>query len=839
MVQIIKPPPLILRDSRLRDITDILLTQPLSPQDFDAMSKVLCDGIHDREHPDIERFLFDKERFLGLSRADVYPNVLKILKVITENPNINVVKMLVGSGGGKSYLVSLILAYKIDEFVSFVNPQQKFGLSSGTSVAIMNLSVNAGQALNVIFKNSKTWVSRVKSFQNLNKKLIVRRDEIAERYNESKYMVGTDPNIVPEPYREARAEIEFPQKNLLFIAGHSKAASFFGYSVFAGTIDEADHIERETKFRRKTAIEQETTYTEELFGGIRKAIFTRFKQHGLLLLISTPLAKSSFLTSRVMADQIDGQEISLDDCHLILEEEKLPDERPRCYYKKSKESGIDGYEISIVAPTWVMTGEKRDKYIKSENDVKAKRDFGCEPPDAASGAMPDPDIIAQNANLNRANPWDEQRNTIDFANLPLDPRAIYYFHADLALTGDNVGLALAHYNHTTGRYTIDLYGNIFTSPQKPLDFNLPENILLSLVQRGFRIGQATFDGWQSVALIQRLNALGINAGMLSADKSKGPYDTLIGLHLQNMIDYPPHPQYEKEMRYLEDMGDKYDHPSKFPSGEIGSKDIADAAACSIYNCTLNMTGLLIPSDDMQRAIEGVPDVNSIVVVGDKEMPICTITDDYEFVWSFPNKMPPLHNRSAYIDAVGDDVLLVIGYRQVSIFIVDFIDVFEATDPDMVPVVMANLRGMRCGFVASAPTAPWTVIDAVRRTNMKHISADAAVSEKSRQKHVRAVRSITFQHLEVMIQAIRTGTLRFCNEPRLVRELYEITESNYDTKPFAMALAGWLHYNQQEQRGLSHMQMPKAVLSGTGQKAPRQATVASGEKKMPKSVFTRR
>jgi hypothetical protein len=815
------------------------MSDPMTPEEFDAMSSVLHRDIHDREHPDIDRFLFDKERFIGLDRSDVYPNILKILKIITENTNINVVKMLVGSGGGKSYLVSLILAYKIDDFVSYVNPQQQFGLSSGTSVAIMNLSVNAGQALNVIFKNSKTWINRVKSFKNLNKKLLVRRDDIVEKYSEAKYMVGNDPNIVPEPYREARAEIEFPQKNLLFIAGHSKAASFYGYSVFAGTIDEADHIERETRFRRKTAIEQETTYTEELFGGIRKAIFTRFKKHGLLLLISTPLAKTSFLTSRVSADRIEGQEISLDDCHLIVEGEQLPEERPLCYYQKSKESGVDGYEISIIAPTWVMTGERRDKYIKSENDVKAKRDFGCEPPDAASGAMPDPDIIAMNSNKNRVNPWDEQRNIIDFAHLPLDPRAIYYFHADLALTTDNVGLALAHYNHDSGRYIIDFFGNIFTSPQKPFDFSLMENILLSLHQRGFRIGQATFDGFQSANLIQRLNSIGINAGMLSADKSKGPYDTLISLHLQDMLDYPPHPQYEKEMRYLEDMGDKYDHPSKFPSGEAGAKDVADSASCVIYNCALNMTGLLIPSNDMQLAVDGVVDVNSVVEIGDKELPLCKITDDYQFVWSFPNKTAPLHNRSAYVDAVGDDVLLVIGYRQISTFIVDFVDVFEATDPDMVPTVMANLRGMKCQFVASAPTAPWTIIDTVRKSNIRHISADAAVSEKSRQKHVRAVRTITFQHLEVMVQAIRSGTLKFCNDSRLVRELYEITENNYDTKPFAMALAGWLHYNQQEQRGLSQMPMPQSVWAGGSATAPKPNMASGGEKKLPKSVFVRR
>lgn len=273
-----------------------------------------------------------------------------------------------------------------------------------------------------------------------------------------------------------------------------------------------------------------------------------------------------------------------------------------------------------------------------------------------------------------------------------------------------------------------------------------------------------------------------------------------------------------------------------------SKDISDSAACSIYNCTLNMTGLLIPSEDMQRATEGVRDVNSVIEIGDKELPLCKITEDYQFLWTFPDKMAPLHNRSAYLDSVNDDVLLVIGYKQVATFIVDFVDVFEATDPEMVPVVLANIRGMKCQFVATAPTAPWPIVESIRRANIRHVSADAAVSEKARQRHVRPLRTITFQHLEVMVQAIKSGTLKFCNDNRLVRELYEITENNYDSKPFAMALAGWLHYNQQEQRGLTQTPMPPSVL--TSGFAPRPASPVgqnhpSSEKKLPRSVISRR
>lgn len=1193
-----------LRDSEVMDRFGILLTADLTPQEYYSGSRGLYEKFHDREHPDIDKFLFDRENFLGLEQSEVRPNVLKAMRLITQAPEVNVVKMLVGSGGGKSYLVSLLLAYKTDDFVSYINPQRYFGLATGTSVAIINLSVNAGQALNIIFKNSKNWIGRIRSFQNIEKKLRIRRAEIEEKYREFNF--GTDPNIVPEPYREARAEIEFPEKNLIFISGHSKAASFYGYSVFAGTIDEADHIERATRAKRKTMVEEETTYTEELFGGIRKAIFSRFKSKGLLFLVSTPIAKTAFLTSRVYRDRDEAQEISIDDGHIIVEGETLPKERPECYYRKSPESAVPGYELSIIAPTWVMTGERREKYIKSESDVKALRDFGCQPPDAASGAMPDPEIIPQRANHDRENPWDEQNNVIDFSKMTLDPRATYYYHGDLALVNDNVGHALAHYSHDTGKHTIDFYGNVFTSHQKPFNLDMPINILLSLQQRGYRIGMATFDGFQSAHIIQKLSAMGIPAGQLSADKNKAPYDTLINLHMQDLMDYPPHPQYDKEMKYLEDFGDKYDHPGQFPDQTVGcftgdtkvklldgrhlsfeeltaefgggkefyvysiggdgkitvgkahspritktvttlieveldngekirctpehpymlrggtyrnaadltpgaslmplyaevkdldsmsgyevyydvssgkeklthrmvggwlypllgytgerggngvihhidhnklnndpsnlewcrdqvahiasyhpneimknraipevearrienwnkyydeeggrekqaevmrtnfnnnrekiieairqtgkktgkanitkynksekhretasrigkitvynaieararrdvtieivvqkmlagiepkniaplydcsvsmirrraaearkrgllppkktlnhkvvsvrvitcdptpvyditvddhhnfalsagvfvhnSKDIADAAACVVYQCATSMTGILINSEDMRAATDGVRDVNARIMIGDEAHSICRVTEDFRFEWVFKDKMAPLHNRSAYLDTIGDDVLLVIGYKQVTTFIVDFLDLFSSADDAMVQTVMANIKGMKCLFVASAPTAPWGVIDALRKSGIRHVSANMDVSEKHRQKHVRPVRAITYAHISVMIQAIKGGTLKICNNPELVSDLYQITESNYDTKHYAQGLAGWLHYNLQDHRNLAHTPMPHSMLvnpntGGTG--GGNSPSTVPGEKKMPKSVWVRR
>lgn len=1193
-------------DKALKDseISDILL-QALKVRQKDPMEFLMLEGkmdelIYDRIHPDIEHFLFDRD-WLGIPPSEVRPNVLRAFNLITTAEEVTIVKMLLGSGSGKSYIVSHLLAYKTHEFLSHVNPQAYYGLATGSPVAILNLSTNAGQALNVIFKTFSGLIESIPTFENLEKKYKLRRGGKSEPYQPPPD--SDDPNKLPEKYRSARAEIEFPEKHLLCISGHSKAASFYGYSVFTGTIDEADHIERETRPKKKTRVEQETTYTEELYAGLKKAIFSRFGKRGLLFLISTSLAKTAFLSRRVFMDRGIGEEIDIDDGHIFIEHEQRKPNTPECYYTPSIES--PGHELTIIAPTWVMTDEPRDLYIRNENDVKAKRDYGCEPPDAASGALPKPDIVTLQSNKDRVNPWDEENCVIDFTNLPIDKSASYYFHWDLSLTGDNVGLCLLHRDHETGRYIVDMFGNVITSAQRPFDMNTPIRVVLTLKNSGMHLAMVTFDGWQSVKLVQDLLALGIPASQMSADKNKGPYDTLITMLIQDMLDYPHHEQFETEMRYLEDMGDKYDHPAKFVTNELGcftgdtkvklldgrhlsfeelykefcdgkefyvysigehnsvtvgrarnprvtktvtrlveveldngekirstpdhlymlrdghyraaedllpglslmpmyaeikdmdsmsgyevfydpgcgheqlthrmvgaflysdlgytgerggagvihhkdlnktnndpqnlewcktqiehvlkyhpdqimknraipevearrienwnkyydeeggrekqaevmrtnfnnhkekiieairqtgkktgkqnitnynkseehrkvaseigkrtiwlileknmrkdvtpeiiaekmregyllkeiaimlkcsirtvslrrkeaiqkgllpplkknhkvasvriidceptpvyditvdehhnfalsagvfvhnSKDVSDATACSLYNCINALSGLLISQQEMLAATEHIFNVNSMAKnTAGEEIPFCEIDDNWNMVWNFPSKVPPMFGRSAYIDTVNEQVLLFIGYKRAQAFVVDFIEDYSGLDPDMPRTALANIVGMKCEFVSAAPTAPYPLIEMIRGVGVRVMTPDMAFTEMKREKHMRPVRAIRYPQIELMIQAIKGGILRFCENDRLVRELYELTQTNYEAMPYACALAGWYHYMQQNQRKGMPAAMPKSLLNANLQQqhvGGNMKPVATPSR-MPRSVMRRK
>jgi phage terminase large subunit-like protein len=103
--------------------------------------------------------------------------------------------------------------------------------------------------------------------------------------------------------------------------------------------------------------------------------------------------------------------------------------------------------------------------------------------------------------------------------------------------------------------------------------------------RGFHIQQVSYDGYQSEESRQILEEKGYHTEYVSVDKSTDPYDTLIEQMLNpGRLDYYNYPIFILEMEELKLVnGTRYDHPKKTRFGKIGSKDVADAVAGSVYS----------------------------------------------------------------------------------------------------------------------------------------------------------------------------------------------------------------------------------------------------------------
>lgn len=111
----------------------------------------------------------------------------------------------------------------------------------------------------------------------------------------------------------------------------------------------------------------------------------------------------------------------------------------------------------------------------------------------------------------------------------------------------------------------------------------------ALKNKGVNIHIVTYDGWQSVGEIQRMNEFGIRAETLSIDRDNAPYDTLKELFYLGIVNGYNNSILKRELVDLlkNDKG-KVDHPviswlrMEQEGIDKGSKDVADSLAGSSY-----------------------------------------------------------------------------------------------------------------------------------------------------------------------------------------------------------------------------------------------------------------
>jgi hypothetical protein len=124
-----------------------------------------------------------------------------------------------------------------------------------------------------------------------------------------------------------------------------------------------------------------------------------------------------------------------------------------------------------------------------------------------------------------------------------DPDKLRYAHVDLATTSQ-AGVSICHtadmrqvggiYSRATGRVftemrpviEYDLVLSIVAGQVKPISFEKIQNLFFWLRDRcGYRFGRVTLDSFQSTAMLQTLESRGFTTKLLSLDRTKEPYYT--------------------------------------------------------------------------------------------------------------------------------------------------------------------------------------------------------------------------------------------------------------------------------------------------------------------------
>lgn len=170
---------------------------------------------------------------------------------------------------------------------------------------------------------------------------------------------------------------------------------------------------------------------------------------------------------------------------------------------------------------------------------------------------------------------------------------IYYIHLDLAKGkegGDCAGFAMGHpylvnpenEEEGSGVY-IDLMMQL-KGKGGEIDFEAIRNFIYKLQSNGFPIGFVSSDQYQSLEMNQQLAKRGIKTGVFSVDRDDTGYQTLKELLYSDRLDYYNYSVFIRELEELIRDGKKVNHPeisrrrSIEENDERGSKDVSDSVA---------------------------------------------------------------------------------------------------------------------------------------------------------------------------------------------------------------------------------------------------------------------
>lgn len=195
--------------------------------------------------------------------------------------------------------------------------------------------------------------------------------------------------------------------------------------------------------------------------------------------------------------------------------------------------------------------------------------------------------------------WDKTDRLDDYIDwkniiIPQYRHSARYVHIDIGLKHDKLGISSTFVSTTTQQSRFDsLAGEVIntvepnyitefvicieakSSSEVPL-YKVKE-FLHNLKTRGYPLAKVTMDGFQSDNLRQDLLILGIQAELLSVDRTKNPYETFKAAMISGRWMSAKHSVLARELDGLLDVGAKIDHPA------LGSKDLADSVSGSLFS----------------------------------------------------------------------------------------------------------------------------------------------------------------------------------------------------------------------------------------------------------------
>lgn len=540
-----------------------------------------------RKPVDIETFVKDPF-YLGCD--SIYPVWMDELNHIFRPGSDTFEWLITGSiRGGKTFVASLALLYKLYQLSCTKSPQDYLGLDSNTAIYFGIFSVRLSEAEETAFDYMKQFVDNSPYF----KKYFPRNKKINYR-------------------------LDFPHR--IRVNFGSKELHALGRAMICVIIDEAN-------FMKGGAVGD----AYKLYYQIRARITGQYQYRGytpgLLCVVSSRNTETDFLEKHM--SQFVGQS------GVHLSEYALWETRPSDYYSGNTFRVAVGNKFK---PSRILRDNERNPKDQKVIDVpvehrdvfennidKAICDVAGLPLYAISNYLQDRTKLLKCSDAKWKHPFSIDTLELDYADMPRisdwfnirdvckvvgsryapkhNSDCTRFAHVDLALKGDAAGIAVTHvagmrhekrqirdalyYDIAALEVNVDFMLRIKAAPGGEIDISAIREFFLYLRRNGYRFGKITYDGYQSASSIQDLNKAGLKADLQSVDRKTDAYDCLRDLLMEERIHMYRYEPFIDEIgqlqRTIRGRYVKIDHPPE------GSKDVSDAVAGAVFSAVRDRT----------------------------------------------------------------------------------------------------------------------------------------------------------------------------------------------------------------------------------------------------------
>ncbi len=540
----------------------------------------------------IEEFM-DSAEFFGATDISIWPEVRRAIIEINQNwwkgPDVayNEAILAGATGTGKSTIMIISTAYHVYLLSCLKKPQQVYGLPSATSIVFPIMGAKPNVVNKVVYAPLRKFIESMPYFQ--------------------KYFM---------PSKLIDSEMFFPEKNIRVVRAGGDEDAILGEAVIGGGIDEINFMnvvqkskKAEVSTGRAGLYDQAQqvhnrmvsrkkgrfTYKGPVIGIVFASSSTRYRgdfTDKRMLFIKQQGIETTYVYNKRQFDVVPADRFSGIKFRLLIGNEVVYDTR----VLEEGEQVVDGAWVEEV-PIEYFDDFKADPYtqlrdvmgisnnalspfIKMRHKVYDCVEYGRET-FLESFLLKDHVILGVDG-----------MPMVKLGHYCTNPGKARYVHIDLSQTGDRCGIAMVRHdglqlvNRAGGMTellpiaTVEMACTIQPDVNNEIDIAEVRSFVRSLKTRhGYPIRGVSYDGFDSRESIQQWRKDGMNARIISVDRTSVPYKQFRDGMYDRRIALPDNEILLNEIIELEYDADK----DKVDHTVIGSKDLSDAVCAAFQN----------------------------------------------------------------------------------------------------------------------------------------------------------------------------------------------------------------------------------------------------------------